>query len=108
MMGYETLWMPGTDHAGIATQAVVEKRLRARSGEAQGPSQSLTRDAFVAKIQAFKDEYEAVITGQLKAHGLLLRLGPPALHDGRSAPAPCARPSSGSSRTASSTAASAS
>src|SRR5256885_2305506 len=33
MMGYETLWMPGTDHAGIATQAVVEKRLMQESGK---------------------------------------------------------------------------
>jgi len=69
MMGYETLWMPGTDHAGIATQAVVEKRLRA-SGELKGPlRESMTRDAFVAKAQAFKDEYEAVILGQLKRMG---------------------------------------
>jgi valyl-tRNA synthetase len=69
MMGYEALWMPGTDHAGIATQAVVEKRLRA-SGELKGAlKEAFTRDAFVEKIQAFKDEYEAVITGQLKRMG---------------------------------------
>ncbi len=69
MMGYETLWMPGTDHAGIATQAVVEKRLRA-SGELKGALRdAMTRDQFVARTQAFKDEYEAVITGQLKKMG---------------------------------------
>lgn len=69
MMGFEALWMPGTDHAGIATQAVVEKRLRA-SGELKGAlKEAFTRDAFVEKIQAFKDEYEAVITGQLKRMG---------------------------------------
>ncbi len=69
MMGYETLWMPGTDHAGIATQAVVEKRLRA-SGELTGPlRESMAREAFVARTQAFKDEYEAIITGQLQKMG---------------------------------------
>jgi valyl-tRNA synthetase len=69
MMGYETLWMPGTDHAGIATQAVVERRLR-KEGSLKGPlKEAMTREAFVAKVQAFKDEYEATITGQLKAMG---------------------------------------
>ncbi len=69
MKGFEALWMPGTDHAGIATQAVVEKRLRA-SGELTGPlREKFSRDQFVEKIQAFKDEYEAVITGQLQKMG---------------------------------------
>jgi valyl-tRNA synthetase len=69
MMGYETLWMPGTDHAGIATQAVVEKRLRAE-GRLKGPlRESMTREAFVAQVQAWKDEYEGTITEQLKAMG---------------------------------------
>ncbi|MFZ4574130.1 MAG: valine--tRNA ligase [Phycisphaerales bacterium] len=66
MMGFETLWMPGTDHAGIATQAVVEKRVMA---EEKKRRTDFGRDEFVAKIQAFKDEYEAVITGQLKRMG---------------------------------------
>ncbi len=66
MKGYETLWMPGTDHAGIATQAVVEKRVMK---EEKKRKTDFTRERFVAKIQAFKDEYEAVITGQLKAMG---------------------------------------
>jgi valyl-tRNA synthetase len=69
MMGFETLWMPGTDHAGIATQAVVERRLRAE-GALKGPlREAFTREEFIAKVQAFKDEYEATITGQLKAMG---------------------------------------
>ncbi len=69
MKGREALWMPGTDHAGIATQAVVEKRLR-KEGKLRGSlKQATTREAFVAEIQAFKDEYEAVITGQLKKMG---------------------------------------
>jgi valyl-tRNA synthetase len=69
MMGYEALWMPGTDHAGIATQAVVEKRLR-KEGKLKGAlKQAYSRDAFIAEVQSFKDEYEAVITGQLKKMG---------------------------------------
>ena len=74
MAGYETLWMPGTDHAGIATQAVVEKRLR-KDGELKGPLKDAdrnggwTREKFVTKVQEWKDEYEARITNQLKAMG---------------------------------------
>ncbi len=66
MMGDETLWMPGTDHAGIATQTVVEKRLLKDEGKRRTEYE---RDVFVGKVQAFKDEYEQVITGQLKAMG---------------------------------------
>ncbi|MBC7834402.1 MAG: class I tRNA ligase family protein [Phycisphaerales bacterium] len=66
MKGFETLWMPGTDHAGIATQAVVEKRVQKEEGKRR---QDFPRDVFVAKIQAFKDEYEATITHQLKMMG---------------------------------------
>lgn len=74
MMGFETLWMPGTDHAGIATQAVVEKRLR-KDGQLKGPLREpdrnggWTRVRFVEAVQSFKDEYEATITGQLQAMG---------------------------------------
>ena len=66
MKGFETLWMPGTDHAGIATQAVVEKRVLKEEGKRR---KDFTREEFVAKIQAFKDEYEATITAQLKEMG---------------------------------------
>jgi valyl-tRNA synthetase len=66
MMGFNTLWMPGTDHAGIATQTVVEKRVLAEEGKRRT---DFDRDAFVARIQAWKDEYEQVILGQLKAMG---------------------------------------
>ena len=69
MMGFETLWMPGTDHAGIATQAVVERRLRAE-GKLNGPlRESMSREDFIAAVQSFKDEYEATITDQLKRMG---------------------------------------
>ena len=66
MRGFETLWMPGTDHAGIATQTVVEKRVLAEEGKKRT---DFGRAEFVAKIQAFKDEYEQRITEQLKAMG---------------------------------------
>ncbi len=66
MKGFETLWMPGTDHAGIATQTVVEKRILSEGGK---PRIEWDRDAFVAKVQEWKDEYEARITEQLKLMG---------------------------------------
>ncbi|MBX3381922.1 MAG: valine--tRNA ligase [Phycisphaeraceae bacterium] len=66
MRGFETLWMPGTDHAGIATQAVVEKRVWK---EEKKRRTDFARDEFVARIQAFKDEYEATITNQLQKMG---------------------------------------
>ncbi len=65
MRGHETLWMPGTDHAGIATQTVVEKRLLADGVKRL----EMGRDAFVAKTQEWKDEYEQVIIDQLVAMG---------------------------------------
>ena len=65
MRGRRTMWMPGTDHAGIATQTVVEKRLLS-----EGVSRlEMGRDAFVDKTLEWKDEYEAVILGQLDEMG---------------------------------------
>jgi valyl-tRNA synthetase len=66
MLGNNTCWLPGTDHAGIATQTVVEKRVLAEEGKRRTDFQ---RDEFVSKIQAWKDEYEQRITDQLKAMG---------------------------------------
>lgn len=66
MQQYNTLWMPGTDHAGIATQTVVEKRILAEQGKRRT---DFKRDDFVAHVQAWKDEYEAKIIEQLKAMG---------------------------------------
>ena len=66
MEQYETLWMPGTDHAGIATQTVVEKRILAEEGKRRT---DFPREEFVKRIQAWKDEYEATILVQLKAMG---------------------------------------
>ena len=65
MRGFNTLWMPGTDHAGIATQAVVEKRLLL-----QGKRRTdFTREAFIEKVREWKDEYEATIVEQLRVMG---------------------------------------
>ena len=66
MQGRNAVWIPGTDHAGIATQTVVEKRVMQEEGKRRI---DFDRDEFVGKIQAWKDEYEKVITGQLKAMG---------------------------------------
>lgn len=66
MMGDNTLWMPGTDHAGIATQAVVEKRLFELEGKTR---HDIGREALVAKIWAWKDEYQHRIIQQLQSMG---------------------------------------
>ena len=66
MMGDNAVWIPGTDHAGIATQTVVEKRVLREEGKKRT---DFARDEFVAKIQKWKDEYEQTILGQLKAMG---------------------------------------
>src|SRR3954463_13350205 len=66
MLGENAVWLPGTDHAGIATQTVVEKRVLAEEGKRRT---DFERDEFVQKIQAWKDEYEIRITNQLKAMG---------------------------------------
>jgi len=66
MQQFSTLWMPGTDHAGIATQTVVEKRLLAEQGKRRT---EFERAEFVAHVQAWKDLYEQQIIGQLKSMG---------------------------------------
>ena len=66
MQGFNALWMPGTDHAGIATQAVVERRLLQ---EEKKTRHDLGREALVERIWAWKNEYEARILGQLKQMG---------------------------------------
>ena len=75
-----TLWMPGTDHAGIATQTVVEKRLLAEQGKRRT---DFERDEFVGHVQSWKDEYEASHSRPAQEHGLFVRLGADAVYDGR-------------------------
>ncbi len=66
MQNYNTLWMPGTDHAGIATQTVVEKRILSEEGKRRT---DFEREEFVGRVQVWKDEYEARIIQQLQAMG---------------------------------------
>ncbi len=66
MQGFEVLWMPGTDHAGIATQAVVERRLLQ---EEKLDRHKLGRQGLVDRIWQWKKDYEARIIGQLKQMG---------------------------------------
>ena len=65
MKGNETLWQPGTDHAGIATQAVVEKNL-----EKEGIKKNdLGREKFIKKVWQWKEESGGIILDQLKKLG---------------------------------------
>jgi valyl-tRNA synthetase len=65
MQGFEVLWLPGMDHAGIATQNVVEKQLAA-SGQSR---HDLGRDAFVKKVWEWKEESGGAILEQMKRLG---------------------------------------
>ncbi len=75
MKGYETLWMPGTDHAGIATQTMVDRKLKeaGKPGIADYKKMELEgkpgREEFLKLVHNFKDEYEARITEQLMRMG---------------------------------------
>ena len=66
MQGCEALWMPGTDHAGIATQAVVERRMLEEEGLTR---HDIGREALVNRIWRWKDAYEERIVQQLKQLG---------------------------------------
>jgi valyl-tRNA synthetase len=66
MQGYNALWVPGTDHAGIATQAVVERRVKEEENKTR---RDLGRDELVRRIWQWKDQYEKRILGQLRQLG---------------------------------------
>ena len=99
MQGYNALWMPGTDHAGIATQAVVERRICAR--RRRRPATTSAARNWCERIWQWKDQYEsphprpaprswaAAATGSGRASRSI-----------RSVPGPCARRSSRCSATA--------
>ncbi len=65
MQGYNVLWMPGTDHAGIATQNVVERQLAAEGKDRH----DLGRDEFIQRVWRWKGESGGEIIGQLKRLG---------------------------------------
>jgi len=65
MRGEETLWLPGTDHAGISTQMVVERQLKA-----EGLSRrELGRDAFEKRVWQWKEQYGGMINKQIRREG---------------------------------------
>ena len=66
MQGYDTLWQPGQDHAGIATQLQVEKKLKAESNLRRT---DMSREDFLAKVWDWKDQYGDTIINQLKRLG---------------------------------------
>jgi valyl-tRNA synthetase len=66
MRGKAALWLPGTDHAGIATQMVVERQLAAEGNQGR---RDLGRDAFVAKVWEWKAKSGGTIVNQLKRLG---------------------------------------
>ena len=65
MNNYETLWQPGTDHAGIATQALVEKKLNSENIN----KNDLGREEFIKKVWDWKNQYGDIIINQLKKLG---------------------------------------
>ncbi|MEA3373620.1 MAG: valine--tRNA ligase [Campylobacterota bacterium] len=66
MDGYKTLWQPGTDHAGIATQNVVEKQLLAEGTT----KEEMGREAFLERVWAWKEESGGIMVGQLRKMGV--------------------------------------
>ena len=71
MMGFNTAWIPGTDHAGIATQIVVERQLQAQgiSRHDMGPTPAEARKNFVAKVWEWKEQSGSTITSQMRRMG---------------------------------------
>lgn len=66
LAGYRTLWLPGTDHAAIATQSVVEKKILKEQGKTR---HDLGREAFLAEVWKFVNETQATILHQTKKMG---------------------------------------
>ncbi len=64
--GHEVLWLPGTDHAGIATQTVVERQLRKEEGKTR---RDLGREEFLKRVWAWKEKHGGIIIKQLKRLG---------------------------------------
>jgi len=69
MSGFEALWIPGTDHAGISTQTVVERHLHAKTGKRKS---DFSREEFLTHIWAWKNEHQERILNQLKKLGCSL------------------------------------
>ena len=72
MQGFNTLWLPGMDHAGIATQNVVERELR-KEGLTR---HDLGREEFVRRVWQWKEQYGGIILKQIRRIGVFMRLVP--------------------------------
>ena len=68
MQGYRSLWLPGTDHASIATEVKVVDKMREEGVE----KEDMTRNEFLEKAWEWKEEYGTRITNQLKKNGFFL------------------------------------
>ncbi len=66
MQGYEVLWLPGTDHAGLATQMAVEKNIRKSEGKSRS---DFTREAFLERVWDWQKKHGNIIIEQLKKLG---------------------------------------
>ena len=66
MQGYATLWLPGADHAGIATQTKVEAKLKETEGKKRWDYE---REEFISKVWEWKEEYGGTIQNQMRAIG---------------------------------------
>jgi valyl-tRNA synthetase len=71
MRGFNTLWVPGTDHAGIATQIVVERQLQAqgRNRHQLGASETASRQRFIEHVWQWKEQSGQTITQQMRRMG---------------------------------------
>src|SRR5688500_11239322 len=69
MQAFNAMWLPGTDHAGIATQMLVERQLRRTENKSR---HDLGRDAFLERVWAWKERYGNRIVEQMKVVGLSL------------------------------------
>src|SRR5690606_5401228 len=66
MSGFNALWLPGTDHAGIATQMIVEREILAKEGLSR---HDLGRERFLERVWAWKEKYGGRITEQFEVLG---------------------------------------
>ncbi|HEX8502092.1 MAG TPA: valine--tRNA ligase [Pyrinomonadaceae bacterium] len=66
MKGFRTLWLPGTDHAGISTQIMVERQLKKEEGKTR---HDVGRDEFIRRVWAWKEQYGGEITRQMRREG---------------------------------------
>lgn len=72
MQGYNVLWMPGTDHAGIATQVKVEENIMKTEGKSR---HELGREEFLKRVWEWKQEYGSTIVKQIRSLGASCEIG---------------------------------